>query len=656
MITVTQSRLDVGIVGMGPRGLSVLERLITRLAGEATQAHREIRVYPVEPGELGAGRIWRTDQPEALIMNTASVEVSLFSGAPDDGPWRAGAGPSLHEWLCARAGVMGEGQPSPNTYASRRVYGQYLSAVYRSIVANLPQGVTVHPVKGRAQSLRRTPEGRYALTVSGGQKITLDKVVLATGHPRNRSGDQDLNLLDFASRHRATRYLRGDSAAEMNLESISAHERVAVLGMGLTFYDVASLLTVERGGRYEERPDGSLRYLRSGDEPQLIASSRSGMPLRARGRNQKGADFRYQPRIFTMQALEELRAAARLEYGHNQLEFRKHILPLVLRELDYVYYTTHVRLRDGAEAAEVFGERYVKASVELPSVEKLLAEAGLDALPRLDLEAMARPFAGQRYDDPAHFRRELLAELRRDSDAAREGNLDGPLKAALDSLRDTRGVMRAAVEFSSLHPDSHRDEFLNWFNPINTILSAGPPGLRIEQTIALIEAGVLTVVGPQMRISTDEETGNFVLDSPRVAGSRVDARILIDARIPRPSVFVDASPFTRQLIQDGLASSHVNINARDGARFVTGALAVTDEPFHVVDAAGRPSRDLYALGIPTEELRWFTQIGNGRPGPITTFHSDADAIVRHLLARKPKIVSARPAAAEIVQLTAAVSE
>jgi hypothetical protein len=315
-----------------------------------------------------------------------------------------------------------------------------------------------------------------------------------------------------------------------------------------------------------------------------------------------------------------------------------------------------VRRRGGPEAAEVFGEQFLRAGTDIQAIEKLLIEFDLTDLPKLDLDAMARPFAGERYNDPESFHRRLLEELRRDVAAAAEGNLDGPPKAALDTLRDTRGVMRAAVEFSSLHPDSHRDEFLGWFNPVNTMLSAGPPALRIAQTIALIEAGVLTVVGPRLQIDTDEETGRFVLTSPCVTGSRVTARILIDARIPRPSVFVDASPFTRQLIKDGLACAHVNINARDGSRFTTGALAVTEPPYLIVDASGRPCRDVYALGIPTEELRWFTQIGNGRPGPLTSFHADADAIVQHMLARKPAPTPARQATAEVVALLAPVPE
>lgn len=632
MDTSANSCLEVAIIGMGPRGLSVLERLVARL-GELQQqgVHRRVRIHTVEAGEQGAGRIWRTDQPQWLIMNTAAVEVSLYSGGPDSGPWRAGAGPSLHEWLQARAADAGDTEtPSPNTYAPRRVYGQYLRDVFRNITAHLPAGVEVHAVEGRARTLRRGPDGRYLLAVSADREVVVDKAVIATGHPRTRAGDSDRELLDFASRHPRTRYLRGDSAADMDLEGIEAGEPVAILGLGLTFYDVVALLTVGRGGKYVTGSDGTLRYIPSGAEPKLVGGSRSGLPLLGRGRNQKGPDYHYEPRFFTHEAVAQARQASLAATGSAQLHFRDQVLPLILREVEHVYYRTHIRRRRGEEAAQQFTECF-SATTDPAVLAKLLSDSGLADTPPLALETMARPFRGERFEDPQDFHGRLLGLLREDAAAADEGNLDGPLKASLDIMRDTRAVVRDAVEFSGLHPDSHQGDFLQWFNPINTMLSAGPPVVRIRQTIALIEAGVLTVVGPQVRIGTDEDAGRFTLQSPLVGGSRSSSRILVDARIPSPSMQIDASPLMRQLIDDRLATAHVNINAQDGSRFTTGALAVTAPPYRLVDAAGRPSRDLYALGIPTEELRWFTQIGNGRPGTITNFHSDADAIAQAVL-------------------------
>ncbi|MER5640158.1 FAD/NAD(P)-binding protein [Kitasatospora sp. NPDC002227] len=629
--------LNIAIVGMGPRGLSVLERLVVRLGQEAAEAAakaqqpRPVRIFTIDPGEHGAGRVWRTDQSEWLLMNTAAGEVSLYSGEADGGPWRAGAGPSLHQWLCSRPDEH-PGLDSPNIYAPRRVYGTYLHDVYRRITAHLPESVTVVPVRARARWAKRGDERAYQLTTSTGEHLEADRVILTTGHPHNFAGGADRDLLDFASRHRGTTYLRGDSAADMGLDDLPARKPVAVIGLGLTFYDITAVLTTGRGGRFVERVNGRLTYLPSGHEPQIYAGSRSGLPLLARGRNQKGADYRYTPKFFTHEALADIRAQVLDETGSVKLRFREHVLPLMLREVDHAYYATHVRRRDGAEAATAFSAAYTEAVAEgAEALSKLLAESGLGSVPPIDLEGMARPFAGEHFASPEEFHTRLLGVLAHDAAEAELGNVDGPLKAALDILRDIRGVVREAVEFASLHPDSQRDEFLHWFNPINTMVSAGPPAIRIQQAIALIEAGILTVVGPGLEVGQCEDTGVFSLNSSQVDGAEITATTLIDARIPRADVRVDASPLMRQLIGDGCATTHTNISAQDGARFTTGALAVTDKPFRVIDAAGRPTKGLYALGIPTEELRWFTQIGNGRPGPMVGFHADADAIAVDIL-------------------------
>jgi len=626
--------LNIAIIGMGPRGLSVLERLVARLTQD--QGERPVRILTVDPGEMGAGRIWRTDQSEWLLMNTAAGEVSLFSGGPDAGPWRAGAGPSLYEWLCARPGPEGE-SASPNGYMPRRLYGTYLRDVFAHVTANLPAGVTVVPVQARARNLHRQADGGYLLVTSDGRKVHVDKAVLTTGHSHSTAGGSDRDLLDFASRHRRTTYLRGGSAADMDLEAVEPGRPVAIIGLGLTFYDVVAELTSGRGGHYDETTDGELQYVPSGNEPQIVAGSRSGLPLLARGRNQKAGNYRYTPKFLTTEAVAQARKTALSQAGSVQLRFREHVLPLMLREVEHIYYTTHMRLRDGDKAAADFAARHLCVAGDTEATSKLLAETGLADIAPIDLENMARPFAGEYFDSTDQFHQRLVSLLSADAAQAEEGNIDGPLKAALDILRDTRGVVREAVEFSSLHPDSHRSEFLAWFNPINTMVSAGPPAVRIRQAIALIRAGILTVVGPGLTVETDEDTGHFVLESPQVADARHTATVLVDARIPRSDIRTDASPLMRQLIDDGLATTHVNINAQDGARFATGALAVTTSPYHVVDAAGRPSKGLYALGIPTEELRWFTQIGNGRPGPMVGFHNDADAIAGDMLATPRRI-------------------
>ncbi|GAA3859503.1 FAD/NAD(P)-binding protein [Saccharothrix violaceirubra] len=605
------AELDVAVVGAGPRGLSVLERIVVRSAGRAGR----VRIWLFEPGEAGAGRIWRTDQSDLFLMNTAAGEVSAFSAAADDGPVRAGFGPSFAEWLAAHPDRSDLG---PNDYAPRPVYGEYLKYAYEAIVRNAPAHVTVHHVTESAIRLHRR-DGRSVVVGAYGTEVVADKVVLTTGHPGNRPDETEVEFLDFAAAT-GTRYLRGDSAADLDLDAIGPGEQVGVIGLGLTFFDVMAAVTIGRGGRFTA--DG---YLASGREPHLVAGSRSGLVMLARGRNQKPPDYRYRPAIATPEAIVAARRAAQRVDGSAQLDFREQVLPLLRLEVDHVYYTGHVRLRYGAQAARLFAERHRALRATTP---ELLAEYGVADVEPVDLAALARPFGDRAFTGPDHFHAELLDLLGRDIAHAHRGNVDDPLKAALDILRDIRGSVRQAVDFAGLRPRSHQD-FLTWFNPINTMVSAGPPAVRVAQACALIRAGVLTVIGPGTRITTGADA--FELYSPQVAGSRRVVTTLVDARIPRPDLRANADPLMGRLLSDGLVTDLVNTDPVSGDRFTGGGLAVTRAPFHVIDANGVPDPDLYALGVPTEDTRWFTQIGNGRPGPLTGFHADADALAVDVL-------------------------
>ncbi|MEU9115723.1 FAD/NAD(P)-binding protein [Streptomyces sp. NPDC048483] len=611
--------LTLAVIGSGPRGLSVLERLAVHLADGALADHT-VRIHVIDAVEVGAGRIWRTDQDEWFTMNTVVGQVTIYSGVPDGGPARPGAGPSLGEWIEQRAKEHGEPLLGPDDYASRRRYGQYLRAVHQSVVDHLPAHVELVESQGRVTSMVAVPEGGYALELDcSPYLIDADKVLIATGHPENAPDAFEQTLLDFADRHPGTAYLCGDSAADMPLSvaDIAPDSTVGIRGMGLSFYDVMLSLTVGRGGTFDRDAKGRLRYVPGGREPRIVAGSRSGLPIPARGRNQKRPDHTHRPRFLTKETVAAARERRLRTTGTDRLRFHEDVLPLLLRELDQVYRAAHE------------------------------ASGSSAPLPPLDLQALARPFKDARFDSPGAFRTRLLEIMREDLAQAALGNVDGPLKAALDILRDIRNVVREAVDFGGLHPDSHAQEFQRDFLPVNALLSAGPPAERVEQLVALIEGGFVEVVGPATRFTVDEDRGAFLIDSPQVAGSARLAQTLIDARIPQPDLHRDQSSLTRSLVAEGLVSEYLRTEPASGLRHPTGGFHVTTAPFHVIGANGSVRDDLYALGIPTEHARWFTQVGSGKPGLNTLFRQDADAIAADML----RIPRATPAT-ELLSLSA----
>ncbi|NEB74185.1 FAD/NAD(P)-binding protein, partial [Streptomyces sp. SID14478] len=128
---------SLAIVGAGPRGTSVLERL-TASVDELLPADARLTVHVVDPCPPGAGGVWRTDQAPELLMNTVASQVTLYTDDSVDcaGPVRPG--PSLYEWAARHDVPLG-----PDDYPSRAQYGRYLRQVFAAAVAAAPARVEV---------------------------------------------------------------------------------------------------------------------------------------------------------------------------------------------------------------------------------------------------------------------------------------------------------------------------------------------------------------------------------------------------------------------------------------------------------------------------------------------------------------------------------
>ncbi|MFJ4374950.1 FAD/NAD(P)-binding protein [Pseudomonas japonica] len=606
----------IAIIGSGPRGLSVLERLAALMLEQPPS--RPVIIHLIEKGPMGTGRVWRTDQPAHYVMNTVAEEVSSFSGPSDGGPARPGAGPSLAQWW-STAGLEYSG---PNTYAPRAVHGHYMKFVLSTIEASFSVNVSLQCITAEVIDLAINDHA-YRLQLHGGGQIQADKVIIATGHPIPELVGWEKNLQTFAARNPQVTYLRGDSAADMPLAAIDANQKVGIIGLGLAFHDIVADLTVGRGGRFSV-VDGQTLYSPSGVEPKLFAGSRSGMLIPARGKNQKNPNFQYQPLYITRAKIDALQRR-----GH--IDFASEVLPLLLIEVNIVYYATAVRAHAGSIAELSFKQQV--AQHQIFTLAGLTTEAerhGVVELAPLDLDSLARPFSGKAFSSPEAFTAALDEVLLEDLRRARGGNIDDPVKAALDIIRDTRALIRSVVDFGRLDPQSHQEDFLGHYAPTSLFLTAGPPLYRTEQIRALIAAGVLTIVGPETLFDIDPNLKLFTLESPQVSNSRRFVEVLIDARIPSPDLRRDPSSLTRSLVRRGYWNNFVN-QGKHG-QFVTGGVNVTPWPYHPIAADGQCIDGLYVLGLPCEHTRWFMQAGSSRPGFWTDFAQDAHYVAHHALA------------------------
>ncbi|NDK23971.1 FAD/NAD(P)-binding protein [Streptomyces sp. TR1341] len=623
--------MEIAIVGMGPRGLSVLERLSAELS---VRPKAELIVHVVDPWPAGAGAVWRTGQSRVLLMNTVASQVTVF---PDDSvPCRAPVrpGPSLYEWTRTMATPQRSADQSPadreeaarlrpDGYPSRALCGAYLRWAYRRILRQLPPGVTVRGHRDRAVDLCDGADGRQVLRLGGGRELTgLDAVVLAQGHLSFEATAEEREFSAYAERH-GMRYVPPGNPADADLSAVGAADTVLLRGLGLCFFDYLALFTEGRGGTFVEGADGELEYRAGGSEPKILAASRRGVPYLARGDNQKGVTGRHAPVLLCPERIAELAVRAARPGG---LTFCRDIWPLVAKEVELVYYRTllvakgqtEIELRD-------FERAFLPCRPGSGHECRVLSSFGIARDEHWSWDKVLTPHRGLRFAAPGQFRDWLLAHLDEDVRDARLGNVGGARKAALDVLRDLRNEIRRVVDHGGITGASYRDELRRWYTPANAFVSIGPPRRRIAQAAALIRAGVLELVGPDATVTlADAGRPGFVVESTRVPGSRRRADVLVEARLPQGGVRGTTDPLLAGLLRRGEATTY-RIGSPDGDAYDTGALAVGPRPYHLLDASGRPHPRRYAVGVPTEGVHWVTAAGI-RPGVGSVTVADTDAV------------------------------
>lgn len=625
----------VCVVGAGPRGLSVVERL----CANAAALRQRLRVRLVDPYLRLGGRVWRVNQPSVLLMNTVASQVTMFTDESVNCEGPISHGPSLYEWArflerlepyvpypphvyeeCRRLG--------PDSYPSRALYGRYLGWVFDRLVRTVPDHIAVESYGATALEVRDEAGATQTVVLDNGTRLTgLDAVVLAVGHVDMPRSDEERVLGEFAAEHGLVHMPTGNPA-DADLDRIAPGQRVALRGMGLNFFDYMSLFTAGRGGSFVRHgTDGVLRYRLTGEEPVLLAGSRRGVPFHSRGENQKGATGRHQPLFLTGEAIRRLRAR---RAAGEPVGFVRDVWPLVDQEVRAVYYHTLISGSRGRYDGDVFLDEFCRGGGSRDVEERLLRRYAVDGALRWDWDGIARPYGNRTFADTEAYDVWLAGHLRQDVVEARRGNVRGPLKAALDVMRDLRNEIRQVVDHSGITGDSYRDDLRSWYTPLNAFVSIGPPPSRIEEMAALMEAGVLRVAGPGMTVHPSAERGAFLVRSAAIPDAEDEVTALIEARLPEVDVRTTDDPLLRGLMTTGAASAYT-IPTPNGKGLVTSGLAVSEKPYRVLDTTGAAHPNRFAFGIPTESVHWATAAGI-RPGSDSVILGDADAIARACLA------------------------
>ncbi|MGX5716863.1 FAD/NAD(P)-binding protein [Arthrobacter sp. MAHUQ-56] len=643
---LTQSIRAV-IIGAGPRGTSVLERLLAHMAAANTSGGRQatLHVDVVDPYPAGPGHVWQPGQSRLFLMNTQSFYPTLV---PQDPALPAPvAGTTFDQW---RERQQREPLPSlttdelaelavlqPNDFPSRALYGRYLQSTLADLLEKAPHGVTIDFHETAAESVRRLPDGTFDVGLATGATIRAGSVVLALGHIPSRLNPEQREL-QAAGGQLGLQYFPPAVPADVDWTRIPAGEPVLVRGMGLNFFDTMGQLTEGRGGKFVAKGN-RLEYEPSGQEPRIIAASRRGTPYRAKAEQAGYYASSLTLRYLTEAALERLATAGiRPSFDHD-------LWPLLHRDALWAYYSTLVRSQPGAvpdapaflaALEEALHPHAHSAANWEDGVESVLA-VHVGPRHRLDLLGLAAPLAGRTFASRAEHDAAVVEFLLDDARRSALGE-DDPVKMAIAALHHGRAVLKTAVADGGITDESWVAGLRGWFESFVEGLASGPPALRSEQLAALARAGVVSFVGPDPKFAVDRKARMFTASSPWVAGPPVTARTMVEALAPGNRVSANDSPVLEQLLADGLVRPRLMMTA-EGAPVQSTGLDVLPHPYRPVGANGSVTENLYVLGLQLSSSQWGTAIAAEAIQPAGPVYRsgqrtlrDADEIAAAILA------------------------
>ncbi len=288
------------------------------------------------------------------------------------------------------------------------------------------------------------------------------------------------------------------------------------------------------------------------------------------------------------------------------------LLPLLFAEMQARYHTHAAYLKGGLEESAA-ARSLLRAGWQEGHFDEAVGQLEL-LYGRFDPASHVFAGAGRHYTSGSDYQSQVYDMIETDLDEAlAEGG--SPVKAAQEVLRILRDQLRSVIEFGGLSLESYIDFQSNVRGRINR-LEAGPPPLRSQQLLGLLDAGVVRIdLGPDPEVIPTDD-GHVVLRSTQLdETSEVTVNGVVRGHLDLPSLARSGSPLLSRLYAKGRLTQ---LSYGDTA---VGSVAISED-FHPYDAEGRLQANLSLLGVLTEGVRYFTHY---LPSPRSRLRAVLDA-------------------------------
>ncbi|APQ16237.1 FAD/NAD(P)-binding protein [Maribacter hydrothermalis] len=554
----------VGIIGFGPKGFYGFERLIAYL--NEAEFSRAIQIHIFNNTKfLASGDVYRTDQPEYLIMNYTNRNINSWVLKKPYAP--ATSTPDFVTWLTGNKIA----DAAPGMYAPRATVGKYLEACYQFVLEQLPKNIEVVVHIGTVTNVYKKEEAYELKYVDAKFRqeadIQCNKMLFTTGHHSFKAQSRKNIMLDNK--------IEFVYPMDEKLSHITKDSLVAIKGFGLTAIDAILSLTEGREGSFKKHDKGILKYIPSGKEPNKIYPfSRTGLPMVPRnGLLTTDTELHF----FTKEVIAELKQ-------NRPVSFNYTLLPLIKKEFYFAYYSV---LFKNYGHQFYFDEDFTVIENQVQYFHEDFPEC-----PVFNWDDIVNPFK----DEPKLSSIVLQVYIELLINEARLGEDKSPFMAAVSTWRKISPIFNEIYSFGGLDAVSHKEFDTFYFGLFNR-LSYGPPVKNMQKMLALCKAGILDFsYVKSASISFNDDKSKISLHIKN--GQATDISYLVNATISRGKEGGFKNELYQNLVENGLIREFEN-------KLITGykpGCIEINEVGNAIDKNGNVNTDISFYGTPTEGI------------------------------------------------------
>jgi uncharacterized NAD(P)/FAD-binding protein YdhS len=271
---------DIGIVGLGPRGSWALENFVIELHRQNQLTDIQLLLFE-KSNHHGNGHVYATNQIESNWINICERILHLDKRAEINlSTCLIPSFPSYHIWANLNYDIISKKQP--DTYPPRAKLGIYLSQRFESFIDPLLSAKIAIIYKEKVEEVLVNKDNKIQINTNLHSYKDIDEVLLTIGHQTTVLDNQLADWEKFAAGKPALTHYISPYPIDQFLHSdkLTDSSSVGIRGFGLSMIDVARAIA-NKFGKFvtHDAYTKSCSYVTTNDLDRMIVPfSLDGLP------------------------------------------------------------------------------------------------------------------------------------------------------------------------------------------------------------------------------------------------------------------------------------------------------------------------------------------------------------------------------------------